>query len=117
MLLDALASLFQSYAGHGANRLVIKFPSWNILFLELVHLIWPTTPCLIVIRDPVHVMVSNLLKPGGWVRMKQSVYARHLSGATAGASDAGMGVEEFARGRLDNFILRLPGDSHETVAW
>jgi hypothetical protein len=103
MLLDALASLFQSYAGHGANRLVIKFPSWNILFLELVHLIWPTTPCLIVIRDPVDVMVSNLLKPGGWLGMKQSVYARHLSGATADASDAGMGVEEYCARTLGQF--------------
>jgi hypothetical protein len=52
---------------------VIKCNSTSLLHLPLVRALWPSVPFLIVIRDPVEVLVSNLERPGGWVR------ARHLA--------------------------------------
>jgi hypothetical protein len=66
------------------EHLVVKFTSWNILFLSLVRSLWPTAPCLLVIRDPLEVMLSNLSSPSGWMmRKSMPSFCRRLFGWAA----------------------------------
>jgi hypothetical protein len=69
-ILRSLATAFARYSPDGDKRLVIKFTSFNILQIGLVRACWPTAPCLVVVRSPVEVIVSNLLDPGGWMRLR-----------------------------------------------
>lgn len=72
----ALRSLVTIF-GHSFHRevpnLVIKFTSWNILRMSFLRSLWPTVPCIVVVRDPVEVMVSNLRSPSGWMQWKASL--------------------------------------------
>lgn len=70
MLLESLARIFAHYRTGQTERLIIKFASWNILSISIVRSIWPTAPCVILIRDPVEVTVSHLRNPGGWMRFR-----------------------------------------------
>ena len=54
------------------KALIIKFQSWNILFLEMIQKLWPEVPCLVVIRNPIEVMVSCLDQPPGWMAWQQN---------------------------------------------
>jgi hypothetical protein len=49
--------------------LVIKLTSWNVLWLDLFRKVWPTVPCILIVRNPVEVMVSCLDKHPGWLHM------------------------------------------------
>jgi hypothetical protein len=69
-LLGSLATIFAHYRTGWKERVIIKFASWNILSWPVVRSIWPDVPCVILIRDPVEVIVSNLTKPSGWVKLK-----------------------------------------------
>src|SRR6185369_5327085 len=46
------------------NRLFIKFDSWSIVYLGLIERAFPEVPWLFVYRDPVEVMVSQMLRRG-----------------------------------------------------
>lgn len=70
MLLESMARIFAHYRTGQTERLIIKFVSWNLLSISIVRSIWPTAPCLILIRDPVEVAVSNLQNHGGWMRFR-----------------------------------------------
>jgi hypothetical protein len=48
-------------------RLIVKFASWNATVLRLIRAWCPDVPCLIVIRDPLEVAVSNLSANSGWM--------------------------------------------------
>jgi hypothetical protein len=75
--------------------LVVKFTSWNILYLSLVRSLWPTVPCLLVIRDPLEIMLSNLSSPSGWMsRKSMPSFCRGLFG-WAGADLEEMTNEEY----------------------
>jgi hypothetical protein len=67
-ILQSVVNLYASC--HGAPRsIVIKLASWNLLSLSTFRRIWPETPCILLIRDPGEVIISNL-KPGGWLAFK-----------------------------------------------
>jgi hypothetical protein len=70
-LFRALISLFAHYRNDEPAPVVIKFPSWSILFWSTVHSYWPAVPAIIIIRDPVEVMIANL-DGRGWMKFKQS---------------------------------------------
>jgi len=74
---NVLSAVLSVYARHGTDHgrptVVIKCNSTSLLHLPFVRTLWPSVPFLIIIRDPVEVLVSNLEVPGGWVR------ARHLA--------------------------------------
>lgn len=70
-LIQAIFNLLATYRTGEPEPLVLKFPSLGIRSMSLLRGYFPTTPCVIVIRDPMEVMVSN--RPGGgWMVMKQS---------------------------------------------
>jgi len=71
----ALGGLIRQYSlafGETPKPVVLKCHTASLLVMALIRSVWPTTPCLIVVRDPLEVLVSNHLRPAGWVR------ARHV---------------------------------------
>lgn len=69
-LLESLTTIFAHYRTGQKERVIIKFTSWNILSWSVVRSIWPNVPCIILIRDPVEVMISNLTMSVGWMKLK-----------------------------------------------
>lgn len=69
-LLQSLVNIFAHYRTGRAERVIIKFASWNILSWSLVRSIWPDVPCVVLIRDPIEVMNSNLTMSTGWMKSK-----------------------------------------------
>jgi len=68
-LLDSLFRLFAHYRTGASEPLVLKFVSLDTLAIGVIRSYWPDVPCVMVIRDPVEVMVTNL-KVGGWLSFK-----------------------------------------------
>lgn len=71
-ILRSLISLFARYRTGEPARVVIKFPSWNLMRWRVVSSYWPEVPCVVVIRDPVEVIAANLEVPTGWMELKES---------------------------------------------
>lgn len=69
-LLESLATIFAHYRTGRKERLIIKFTSWNIISWPVIHSIWPDVPSLILIRDPIEVMISNLSQSFSWMKLK-----------------------------------------------
>ena len=69
-LLESVATIFAHYRTGRKERVIIKFASWNILSWPVVRSIWPDVPCLILTRDPIEVMISNLSQSIGWMKFK-----------------------------------------------
>lgn len=67
-ILQSVVNLYAACQGQHRN-VVIKLASWNLLSLQHFREIWPQTPCILMIRDPAEVIVSNL-KPGGWLAFR-----------------------------------------------
>jgi hypothetical protein len=97
LLLDSVVRLYAS-ADH-TSQVVIKCCAANVLHIPLIRTIWPMVPTVIVIRDPVEVMISNLATPAGWLRTRDRP---HLGPNMFGWSDSdrqSMSQEEYcARG-------------------
>lgn len=70
-ILKALIAAYGQKLRASDKALVIKFQSWNILFLDVIRKLWPEVPCLVVIRDSIEVMVSCLHQPPGWMAWQQ----------------------------------------------
>jgi hypothetical protein len=87
----------------------IKFTSYNILFIEFIHQVFPDVPCLFLYRDPAEVMVSYLRQGAGWFRFKD---------AGLGAFTTGYSVEETEAMTLlafiEKFLIRFISAALET---
>lgn len=102
-LLDAVARVYARHRGLAQPKLVIKCNTANLLQIRLMRRVWPAVPCLIVIRDPVEVMVSNLELPGGWVRARQVPLGRRSMFGWTAAETHGMSDEEYCARALARF--------------
>lgn len=86
-LLESLARIFASHNG-GCEGLVIKFSSWNLMFMSLVRTVWPQVPCVIVTRNPIEILVSHIWGPANWMYFKShpeeacSIFRWMLSSST-----------------------------------
>jgi hypothetical protein len=101
LLLDSVVRL---YAAAFGSRLIIKCHAATILEIALIRSVWPTVPFLVLIRDPVEVMVSNLAKPSGWVRsMYRSSTQRNLFGLEYRQIHQ-MSMEEYCARGLGRFL-------------
>jgi hypothetical protein len=69
-LLRATMRVYAQRRGGDERRLIVKFTSWNLLFLAVVRRLWPEVPALIVVRDPVEVLVAALAEPTMWMALK-----------------------------------------------
>ena len=68
-LLQALMAAYGQKRNPREHSLVVKFTSWNLLYIAEIRKLWPKVPCVILIRDPLEVAVSCLAKPPGWLRL------------------------------------------------
>jgi hypothetical protein len=88
-----LRCLARIYTRHTlGEQLIIKFTSLDMLEADLIRAIWPDTPAIILIRDPVEVMVSCLASPPGWLRYKDWAAS---CGRLEGLDIEGMSEEEY----------------------
>jgi hypothetical protein len=98
-VLDSIIRIFAHGPGDPGPRVVLKFQSATLLHIAAVKRIWPGTPLLILVRDPLEVLLSNYLRPGGWVRAKQvPLLEKSLFGWSAGDVHAMSMLEYIARG-------------------
>jgi hypothetical protein len=107
----ALATIFTIFGlpSTGQNtRIIIKLASWNIFALSLFRSIWPDVPCLIVVREPLEVVVSNLSAHSGWVNFRNdpSKLRRCL----------GWGDSGIAKMPVDEYCARVVGSMCATAA-
>jgi hypothetical protein len=101
-LFHSLTWLFAHYRTGEPERLVIKFPSWNLLYWSVVRTYWPAVPCVVVIRDPVEVMIANL-EGGGWMEWKKSP---ELASRLFGWGNLTRPVEEMSNEEYGARVLR-----------
>lgn len=53
----------------GGGMLWIKCSSLNSLFLREIRDLWPSAPIIFMYRDPTEVVISNVLRPPGWISL------------------------------------------------
>lgn len=104
-ILRAIMTQLAVYRTGEPEPLIIKFASINIRSIALIRRIWPEVPCLVVIREPMEVIVSNK-HGGGWMQLKASPEMameafgwRDLPRPVAGMSD-----EEYAARVIGSFF-------------
>ncbi len=69
-ILQSIVNLYANYQ-KTQRTIIIKLASWNLLSFDLFRKIWPDVPCILLIRHPGEVIVSNL-KPGGWLNFRSN---------------------------------------------
>lgn len=62
-----LITVFAHCLGDPARKVVIKCGIGGLLQLAMIRKLWPSTPCVILIRNPVDVLVSNIHNPALWM--------------------------------------------------
>jgi hypothetical protein len=67
-LLTPLTTIFAHYQGPPPKRVVLKCAMGGIATLKAVRAFWPDVPCVVLIRNPTEVLVSNVQKPPRWLR-------------------------------------------------
>jgi hypothetical protein len=67
-LVTALLGIFTDYRGREAQKVIVRSPHFRIGALALARQLWPDVPCVVMIRDPIEVVVSNLLRPPVWLQ-------------------------------------------------
>jgi hypothetical protein len=70
-ILQSVVNLYANYQGTQRN-VIIKLASWNLLSFNVFRELWPDTPCILLIRHPGEVIVSNL-RPGGWLNFRSNL--------------------------------------------
>jgi len=81
-LLRALVPIFARYNSDRSKSIVLKFTPPCIACLPLIRSIWPTVPCLVLIRDPLEVVISNLMEPPLWLIERYTGQETTLLGRT-----------------------------------
>lgn len=120
---DCLRLLIQAYGRGrpGARRFIVKFSSWNLLYLDVLRRAFPQVPCVFVARDPVEVAASILGGRTGWMRLREApARAESLLGipaaTVAGLDDAGFCVAVLERFFTAILEAEIPGALHVDYA-
>jgi hypothetical protein len=99
----ALVTIVARYRDGEPEAVVIKWTSLNTTMLPAIRAVWPDTPALFVVRDPLEVLVANL-HPGGLIDTRHSALAPALSGVADPGELAGMGDEEYGARVLGRYL-------------
>jgi hypothetical protein len=62
-----VVSVFARYGGGDASKLVLKCDIGGMISLNAIRSVWPHVPCLIIVRHPAEVVISNINKPARWL--------------------------------------------------
>jgi len=65
--LAPLVSVFSDYPDGGQRKVVIKCGTNAMNCLRGVRRVWPAVPCVVMIRNPLEVAVSNISSPPPWI--------------------------------------------------
>lgn len=65
-LLGPLTRVFACYQGGPTRNVIIKCAVEEIAALPALRKIWPEVPCVVLIRNPIEVIVSNAQRPPRW---------------------------------------------------
>jgi hypothetical protein len=106
MILQSLAVVYGNSEGVD-GRLVLKCHAVGLLQISWIRSLWPKTPFLIVIRDPVEVMISHLGNPAGWMKCRDK--------PRAAESIFGWSADEVRRMPLEEYCARGLGMFFETA--
>ncbi|HEY7338208.1 MAG TPA: hypothetical protein VH639_25190 [Bryobacteraceae bacterium] len=79
-LLDSLVRVFACYQGSPHKHVVIKCAADGVLAVGAMRALWPGVPLLVLIREPVEVIVSNLRTPPRWLAKWGGDLQRHPLG-------------------------------------
>lgn len=105
-LLDSVVQLFAHDSGQ-APKVVIKCNAVSVLEISQMRAVWPAVPFVVVIRNPIEVIVSNLAGPASWVR------GRHI--APGSQSVFGWSGREVARMSDEEYCARGLGCFYEAI--
>ncbi len=75
-LIRDLVTIFGNHSEDTRRAVIIKSVPVGIVSLPLLRSIWPAVPCIILIRDPVEVLVSNLRRPPAWLVERYNALTR-----------------------------------------
>jgi hypothetical protein len=104
ILANALVSLYSALFG---KPVAIKGHTIDILRIDRLRAIWPDMPILVNTRCPVEVLVSNLNKPGDWVRSILAPLGKRTL--------LGIATSEFRQMSIEEYCARAFGDMCRSV--
>jgi hypothetical protein len=104
MLLNAVTSVYADAFGADDPQVVIKCHGVNILQIRMIRSVWPEVPCVVLIRDPLEVMVSNFDKPAGWVSFREHPRVAHKVFGWPEADVRQMSLEEYCARGIARFL-------------
>lgn len=66
-ILTAGAGIFGRSSVASRDALIIKWGVGGLMGLKVMRAVWPDVPCLILVRNPMEVVVSNVQPPSQWL--------------------------------------------------
>ena len=105
-LLKTCFGVLDSCAPITSKKTIIKFRSWNILFINLIPDCYEKVPWLFIHRNGIEVLASVIERPPGWLRSKK-LYSNYFSGILNIDSDQiiNMSLSEFCSRLLGIFCI------------
>jgi hypothetical protein len=100
-LLRAWVRLFATRSTH--SGVVVKANSSGVLSIRFARRVWPRVPLVICVRDPVEVMMSNLVQPSGWMKFMRSPGLAAIMTGQAPETATSMTREEYCARVLGRF--------------
>jgi hypothetical protein len=103
-LLDAVirTCAYHHYAYNA--KVVVKVNASTILHMTELRDVWPNVRFVVLIRDPVEVMVSNLSRPAGWMRARHVPLGKRTLFGWTGAEVQQMQEHEYCARGLARFF-------------
>lgn len=91
----ALSSIYAVSHSGTSQRLILKFGASAILAAQSIREIWPTTPSIVMVREPVEVYASNMRTPAQWMRHRSAPELLAQMLGSADPADTTMEPEEY----------------------
>jgi hypothetical protein len=70
---QAVRTIINCFYSPNQPKVVVKFSSWSVVFVDFLRELYPTVPMIFLYRDPVEVLVSWQTKPLPWFTDKTIV--------------------------------------------
>lgn len=98
IFMTSVVKLYAHRSESENHKVVIKCYATSMTQISLARSIWPDVPFIVLIRDPLEVMISNLEKPAHWMMSRyKRMRNRGLLGLTVNQLENMSGEEYCAR--------------------